>query len=191
LNYLVGGWQLAFIGNWRSGNWMGVASNKYLFGDPQISADQRLSMNIFGKTQVLWFKGDFDPTQAKGVDLSKLTALVPLDRAQRVLRPVGTAFDNRVAMRLADGTVRLTSITDMVNWNARNFMRGPGAFAQDASIFKNVAFTEKTRLRFTADFFNVFNHPINLAPNSGTGLQDLSLQSNEPRIIQLSLRLEF
>jgi hypothetical protein len=79
----------------------------------------------------------------------------------------------------------------MLNWNARNFMRGPGAFAQDASIFKNIAFNEKTRVRFTADFFNVFNHPINLAPNSGTGLQDLSLQSNDPRIIQLSLRLEF
>jgi hypothetical protein len=191
LNFLIGGWQIAFIGNWRSGNWMGVSSGLYLFGDPQISAEERLSMNIFGKNQVLWFKGDFDPTQAKNVDMAKLTALVPVDRSQRVLRPVGARFDNRVAMRLADGSVRETTVTDMVNWNARNFMRGPGSFAQDASIFKNFAFTEQIRLRFTADFFNVFNHPINLAPNGGTGLQDLSLQANDPRIIQLSLRFEF
>ena len=191
LNYLIGGWQIAFIGNWKSGNWMGVSSSAYLFGDPQIPADQRIEMNIFGRRQLLWFKGDFDPTQASGVDMAKLTALVPLDRSQRVLRPVGSAFDNRVPMKLADGTYRDTPVTDMLNWNARNFMRGPGAFSQDASIFKNFNFTEAKRLRFTADFFNAFNHPIDLSPNAGTGLQDLSQQSNDPRIIQLSLRFEF
>ena len=191
LDKVIGGWQIAFIGNWKSGNWMGVSSGKYLFGDPQISADQRLGMSIFGKTQVLWFKGDFDPTQATGVDQTALQALVPLDRSARVLRPVGTAFDNRVAQKLADGSVRLTSVADMVNWNARNFMRGPGAFSQDASIFKNIPIRESVRLRFTADFFNVFNHPLNLAPNNGTGLQDLSLQSNDPRIIQLTARFEW
>jgi hypothetical protein len=79
----------------------------------------------------------------------------------------------------------------MVNWNARNFMRGPGAFSQDASVFKNFEFTERARLRFTADAFNVFNHPTNFAPDTATGLQDLSRQSNDPRIIQLSLRFEF
>ena len=191
MNYLIGGWQIAFIGDWRSGNWMGVSSSAYLFGDPQIQADQRLTMNIFGKKQRLWFKGYFDPSQASGVDMSKLTALVPLDPAQRVLRPVGSGFDNRIPMKLADGTIRETPVTDMLNWNARNFMRGPGAFSQDASVFKNFNFTESKRLRFTADFFNVFNHPVDLAPNATTGLQDLSLQSNEPRIIQLSLRFEF
>lgn len=191
LNYLIGGWQVAFIGSWRSGNWMGVSSSAYLFGDPQIAADQRLSLKMFGRDQVLWFKGDFNPAQASNVDVSKLTALVPLDRSQRVLRPVGEAFDNRIPMRLSDGTVRLTSITDMLNWNARNFMRGPGAFAQDASLFKNFAFTETAKLRFTADFFNAFNHPINLNPNAGTGLQDMSQQANDPRIIQMSLRFEW
>ena len=94
-------------------------------------------------------------------------------------------------MRLADGTIRETTVTDMINWNARNFMRGPGAFSQDASIFKNFEFSERARLRFTADSFNVFNHPTNFAPDAATGLQDLSRQSNDPRIIQLSLRFEF
>jgi hypothetical protein len=30
-----------------------------------------------------------------------------------------------------------------------------------------------------------------MTPNNGTGLQDMSLQSNDPRIIQLTARFEF
>lgn len=191
LNLAIGGWQLAFIGEWRSGLWMGVNSSRYMFGDPTLSSDQRLDMNIFGRTQQLWFRGDFDPTLASGVDQTKLQQLVPVDRGQRVLRQLGPQFDNRVPQTLADGTVRLTPITDMLNWNARNFFRGPGAFNQDLSIFKTIPITERVRTRITADFFNVFNHPVDFAPNDTTGLVDLSRQQNDPRIIQFSLRLEW
>jgi hypothetical protein len=79
----------------------------------------------------------------------------------------------------------------MVNWNARNFFRGPGSWNQDFSIFKIIPITERVKTRVTADFFNVFNHPIDLAPDSTTGLQDLSRQLNDPRIIQFSLRVEW
>ncbi|MCX6622170.1 MAG: hypothetical protein NTY38_14100 [Acidobacteria bacterium] len=193
LDYVIGGWQLAFIGSWNSGRWMGVASSKYLFGDPQIDESARLTMNIFGKRQRLWFRGDFDPSGATSVDMAKLLALVPsnANRLQRISRPVGTAFDNRVDQKLADGSVRLTTVTDMANWNARNFMRGDGAFSQDASLFKFINFNERMRVRLTADFFNVLNHPINLQPDGGTGLQDLSRQANDPRIIQLTARFEW
>jgi hypothetical protein len=191
VNHLIGGWQLAFIGDFRSGYWSSVNGARYLFGDPTLSEDQRLEMTIFGRQQRLWFRGDFDPTLATGVDQAALQGLVPVDRGQRVLRPLGKNFDNRIEQRLADGTVRETSITDMLNWNARNFFRGPGAFNQDLSIFKQIPITEKIRARFTADFFNVFNHPLDLAPNDTTGLQDLSRQSNDPRIIQFSMRVEW
>ena len=50
---------------------------------------------------------------------------------------------------------------------------------------------ERRHLQFRADVFNVLNHPNNGNPNSATGLQDLSTQTNEPRIIQFSLRLTF
>ena len=164
-----------------------------MFGDPQLDESQRLTMNIFGKQQRLWFKGDFDPSTATGVDMAKLQALVPANanRAQRIIRPVGQNFDNRVDQKLADGTIRSTTVTDMLNWNARNFMRGDGALSQDASLFKFINFNERMRLRLTADFFNVFNHPINLQPDGSTGLQDLSRQANDPRIIQLTARFEW
>jgi hypothetical protein len=191
LDAIIGGWQIAFIGSWRSGMWSSVSGGSYLFGDPTLNANERLEMNIFGRTQRLWFRGDFDPTLASGVDQTKLQQLVPLDRSQRVLRPVGSNFDNRIPQVLADDTVRDTPVTDMVNWNARNFWRGPGDWGQDISVFKTFQITERLRTRFTADFFNAFNHPLDVNPNSTTGLQDLSTQSNDPRIIQLSLRVEW
>jgi hypothetical protein len=186
---LIGGWQIAFIGDLRSGLWMGIGSNLWMFGNPTLDASQRLDMNIFGKNQRLWFRGYFDPNQATAVDAAALQKLVPPDPGQRIARPLGPNFDNRLPQTLANGTVVQTSITDMVNWNARNFFRGPRSWNQDASLFKNIGITERVKLRFTADFFNAFNHPVDVAPNGTTGLQDLSVQSNSPRIIQLSLRL--
>ncbi len=189
LDAVIGGWQLATIGEWRGGLWSSVGSGRYLFGDPTLKGSERLEMDIFGRRQRLWFKGDFDPKQATNVDQAKLQALVPVDRSQRVLTSVGSDFSNRISQRLADGTIRLTSITDMVNWNARNFFRGPGAWNLDFSVFKHFTVTERVKTRFTADFFNFFNHPLDVGPNSTTGLQDLSQQSNDPRIIQFSLRV--
>jgi len=187
----VGGWQLAFIGSWQSGNWSSVTSSDYLFGNPTLSGDQQLVMNIFGRTQKLFFRGDFDPTQATGVDLGKLEQLVAVDRSQRMLRPLGPSFNNKLPFRLADGTIRFTTVADMLNWNPRNFFLGPGRWNEDLSVFKYFDLTERLKVRFTSDFFNFFNHPIDLAPNTTTGLQDLSRQSNDPRIIQFGLRMEF
>jgi hypothetical protein len=150
-------------------------------------------MTYNGLHQRLWFRGYMDPTLARDVDQSALQALVPLDRSQRVFKPLGSAFDNRIQMRLADGALRNTSVTDMVNWNARNFYRGPGVWNTDISIFKNIYITERIRTRITADFFNAFNHPVDMDPNLQTGLQDLSRSrtGTDPRIIQFSLRVDF
>ena len=191
LDAVIGGWQLATIGDWRSGNWLSVSSSEFLFGNPSLDADQRLLLYLNGRPQRLYFRGDFDPTRATNVDMQKLLALVAANRSARVMHPLGAAFDNRLPQLLANGTVRLTSITDTVNPNARAFIVGPRAWNTDASVFKNFSLTERIKLRFTADFFNVFNHPNDVNPNGTTGLQDLSTQTNEPRIIQFSARLQW
>ena len=191
LDALIGGWQVAALGQWRSGYWMGVAASEYLFGDPSLGEDQRLMLTYGGRTQRLWFAGDFTPTLATNVDQSALQALVPLDRSKRVMHPVGGNFSNQIPLLLSNGVVRNTSITETVSWNSRAFMKGPGAWSADISAFKNFSITESVKLRFTADFFNGFNHPNNASPNAVTGLQDLTTQTNEPRTIQLSLRLSW
>ena len=120
-----------------------------------------------------------------------LQALIPIDRSARKIHPLGAAFDNRLPVTLANGTVRLTPITDTVSWNSRAFILGPTNWNVDQSVFKNFSITEHVKLRVTADFFNVFNHPNDVNPNSTTGLQDLSQQVNDPRIIQFSMRLSW
>jgi hypothetical protein len=191
LNHLVGGWQIATIGDWRSGLWSSVSSGLYLFGDPTLSADQRLLLSFAGRPQRLWFRGDFDPNRATNVNAQALQALVPASQADRILRPLGPNLDNQLPQTLANGTIRRTSITETVNPNARAFFRGPGAWNLDLSLFKNFMITEKVQFRFTADFFNAPNHPLDGSPNASTGLQDLSTQPNAPRIIQFSGRLSW
>lgn len=191
VNSIVGGWQLTGIGDWRSGNWLSVDASRYLFGDPTLSADERLLLNFGGRPQRLWFKGDFDVTKATGVDAAKLQNLIPVDRSKRVLTQVGPLLDNRVPVQLKDGSTRLTTITDGVNWNARNFMKGPGAWNADLTLGKSFAITEQVNLQFAADFFNAFNSPMDVNPNAITGLQDLSQQSNGPRTIQLRGRISW
>jgi len=189
-NQIVGGWQLAFIGYWQSGFWQSVSPSEYLFGNPTLDASQRLTMNIFGHNQQLYFRGDFDPTQATNVDLAKLEQLVPVNRSQRVIHPIGSSFNNRVPVTLSNGTVVQTSY-DVQSWNSQNFFLGPRSWNQDLSAFKYFDIVERVKLRFTADFFNAFNHPNDLNPNKTTGLVDLSKQTNDPRIIQFSARLEW
>ena len=191
LDKVIGGWQLATIGTWSSGFWRGVSGGRYLFGDPSLSGDQQLEMTFGGQRQRLFFAGDFDPTLASDVDQQALQGLVAADRGQRTLRPLGPNFDNRLPQQLADGSIRLTTVNDNFNWNRKNFFRGPSFFNTDLSLFKNFYINEDMNLRFTADFFNAFNTPMDVDPNATSGLQDLSRQRNEPRIIQFSLRFTF
>ena len=68
---------------------------------------------------------------------------------------------------------------------------GPGAWNLDLSVQKNFKLREGLNGRLSADFFNFFNHPNDDPPDSTTGLQNLSRQSNDPRIIQFSLRFDW
>jgi Carboxypeptidase regulatory-like domain/TonB dependent receptor-like, beta-barrel len=194
LDLAVGGWQVNFIGTWDGGFWMGNASTEYQFKNPSLNSSQQMNLNIFGANQKLWFAGDFDPTQATNVNLANLEQLVPVACNARNIHPVSVvngACVNQVPQTLANGTPVLTSITDTVSWNARNYMLGPMAFNIDASLFKYFPITERIKLRMSGDFFNVLNHPNLNNPDATTGLINLSSQPNSPRIIQVGARLEF
>ncbi len=79
----------------------------------------------------------------------------------------------------------------------RNIYRGPFQQNWDFSLIKNLRLTERQSLRFTADFFNIWNHP-----NFGNPIQtDVSFPTGSfalinstvgtPRLIQFSLRYAF
>jgi hypothetical protein len=82
--------------------------------------------------------------------------------------------------------------------SARNLLRGAGLNNVDFSVFKNTLLTERLRMQFRAEFFNVFNHTqfgthpdvnFSLDPNSTFGLYG-GLQ-HDPRVIQFALKFLF
>jgi hypothetical protein len=113
-----------------------------------------------------------------------------------VVRPFGPdcggSFDTfLLAAPLAGGGCFDAATDDFYNFSPRARIIGPGAWNTDISGFKNFKIKERTNIRFTADFFNAFNHPIDNDPNSTTGLLNLCCQANDPRIIQFSLRVDW
>jgi len=82
----------------------------------------------------------------------------------------------------------------------RNTYRGPGQQNWDFSLMKNFKITERQSLRFTTDFFNIWNH-VNFANPAVTDVESISLPNSPfgkitsdlgtPRLIQFSLRYMF
>ncbi|MFB3922031.1 MAG: TonB-dependent receptor [Terriglobia bacterium] len=198
LNQIIGGWQIATIGDWRSGLWQSISTSRFQAGFPNLPAFMRPEMTYQGDHQRLWFRGDVNLSTATNFTGGASPNIVPLDPAHRVVRPFGPNCDGnfvgsspRLAVTLGDGSCYNAPTNDFYNPSPRASIIGPGAWNTDLSIFKNFKVKERVNIRFTADFFNAFNHPIDDVPNSTTGLQNLSRQTNEPRIIQFSLRLDW
>ena len=87
----------------------------------------------------------------------------------------------------------------------RDYVRGPGAWQIDMGIAKDISLTERVRLEFRTEFFNIFNHPqyglpianisatnfgaINQTVNTTTPVSPVG--TGTPREIQFSLRFAF
>jgi hypothetical protein len=82
----------------------------------------------------------------------------------------------------------------------RNVFRGPSQQNWDFSLIKNLKLTERQRLRFTTDFFNVWNH-TNFGNPTVTDVEAIGTTNSPfgkitstvgtPRLIQFSLRYAF
>jgi hypothetical protein len=91
-----------------------------------------------------------------------------------------------------------TCVTEFGNLG-RNTYRGPYQQNWDFSLLKNIHLTERFGLRFTTDFFNIWNHAnfanpaINDVETIGPGSPFGKIFSTvgTPRLIQFSLRLAF
>jgi hypothetical protein len=73
-------------------------------------------------------------------------------------------------------------------------VRGDFVETFDFSLFKDFAVTERVKLQFRAEWFNLPNHPIfeNPAGTVGTGSFGLvTSQANSPRQTQLALKILF
>jgi hypothetical protein len=75
----------------------------------------------------------------------------------------------------------------------RNILRGPNAFAFDFSLFKSFSITERVKLQFRSEFFNLFNHPNLALPNMNIDRAEGGTirGASAPRQIQFALKLLF
>ena len=107
--------------------------------------------------------------------------------------------------KVAFATFAPTGIPGTFGNTGKNAFRMPGKYVWDMGLSKNFSFTERWRLQFRAEFFNVFNRANffdeDIAPQpSLTNFQKLNAgafgtfragQVGDPRIGQLALKLYF
>ncbi len=72
-------------------------------------------------------------------------------------------------------------------------MLGPGTFSWDFSVYKTFSFTERHRLQFRTEFFNVLNHPNLGNPGLTVGTANFGkiTSAGDPRVLQFGLKYHF
>ena len=194
LNYLIGGWQVATIGVWHSGLWMGVNSGLVQTGSVRIPGSQRakvlLPSSVSSDNYRQWFAG-ITPGGATAVSGSLATPMVREAGPDCEGNYLGKlAVQLPVANEAANGgqTCYDAPFGGFYNPAPRNNIIGPGAWNDDLSIYKHFKIGERFDMRFAADFFNSLNHPNDPAPDPSSGLQDISHEDttlSSPRVVQL------
>lgn len=118
----------------------------------------------------------------------------------KVTTPDAYYGGNEVAVKLTNGTTAPIGYTpspnNVGNPYYRTVLNGPMNWTADASLFKVFPITERVNLRFNVDAFNVFNVQGYNNPNTTDGTEavqanGVSNSYNNPRQLQLTLRLSF
>ncbi len=104
-------------------------------------------------------------------------------------RTVAHWFETNAFVLAVDPTTGKTVDVITDKRPGRNILEGPGFSMVDFSFFKTTSINETTTLRFTADCFNVLNHPNYQNPDPVSGV--IKKTASDPRLIQFGARLEF
>lgn len=200
LDALVGGFQVAYIGNVVSqfvtpavGNYGPTAPIK-VYKDGVPVTDCRSGVCRPGN---LWFNGYLAPNQINNPN-GGVTGL-PADYVP-YQTPINNTLGqpnygtNNVNVRLANGQNLLTAfnpgpIGANPFWKT-NFL-GPFNYITDMSLYKVFNITERWKLRVNVDVFNAFNIQGNVNPSASDGIQQFINSYWTPRQVQFSARLSF
>jgi hypothetical protein len=181
LNYIAGGWQIGGIASFSTGNSFTILNTNSFSNSDGQSRPDRVS----------------DPFNAGPV------AANPDPKCQLTISQGGLAADRT---RVRTSWVNACAFTDPQFGSfgnvSRNSVQGPGYQIWDFSVFKNFPISERTRLEFRAEFFNLFNHPnLQFAKSGpqnsistttfGTPEFGFLTAARDPRQIQFALKLSF
>jgi hypothetical protein len=172
------------------------------FGKGQRFLDQGGAIDkIFGGWQMNWIV-----TGRTGIPFSVVSDFNGLGRPSLIGDPFSNVPANRYLNPAAfSGTQGITTVTNAAGTTisygnlGRNTFRGPAQWFADMSISKNTSITEKWRLQFGVDFFNVFNRINFTVPNNNIGnpsspngdFGEIKFNAYGGRVIQYRLRLTF
>lgn len=206
LNAIAGGWQISGMGRFRQGSFPVLSwDNLYPTGNPveyygrkypiqdcrsgRCEAGYLLTNGYIPAHQIN------QPNGIMGVPADYKPAVAPVNPYPAdylSLDPSSYHYywygSNLVNVTLKDGTQMPADKSDL-NPYINNYINGTWQSNTDASIFKTFTFKESMRLKFQADFFNVFNQPgTDFTPQDSTGTVLKNYSTNSPRTMQLSAR---
>ena len=167
---IIGGWQVAAIARYLSGNPIEVLGGPSL---PIFGGRNRPNRVAGVPVRTSVGPGNFDPATDKWFNINAFSAPPPL----AVCAANPRSCRGNLAPRLSDG---------------RNF----AFLSEDISFFKFIPFTEHIRLEFRAEFYNAFNRAVFRARgtenfDSPAGFGDVTGTQLPPRQIQMGLKLHF
>jgi hypothetical protein len=204
LNLIAGGWQASSMGQWSSrlnalptGNWGAIRDIK-VYGLNNKIQDCRSGVCYDG---YLFYNGYIPANRVNSYDpktgLPNGVMGVPKDYypAHQPVNPIaatgGAGDHNRVPVTLKDGRVVETNLdTNLHPWRTA-YLRVPGQFTLDASLFKAFRINERISIRLNLDAFNVLNNPSLVRPDMNTGILTLRDSGVGARQLQATLRLNW
>jgi hypothetical protein len=200
---LIGGWTVAAIASFQSGNPFTLYSENNsaeldnglerpdVVGPVQVYKNPRQvrTFNIDPSDPVHYscVTPNTDPVTGNE-SVTGNFYFSPMNAVCAVGPPVGGSDSD-----LTPGGVPLFTFGNM----GRNVLRGPGINNWDISIAKNIKLTESKSLEFRSEFFNAFNHVQFYSPTSQNGaigfdgLFGQVTSDRGPRVIQFALKLYF
>ncbi len=208
LDRLIGGWQIAGSGSIVSRWWTLPTSNYGSFGKVEIYGTKYPIQDCRSGTcyegYLYWngyipanrinsYASNGTPNGVMGVPADYKASNQPIittpANGGSSSEPLYAYYDtNTVWVPMKNGSLQRIAYDSNLNPWRNQYMLGPLAWSLNASAFKTVRIAEQVALRFNADFFNVLNRPGYGNPGSD-GIISLRNSANDPRLLQLSLRL--
>ena len=196
---LVGGYQVAFIGNVLSqgfqagaGNW-GPTSQVEMYKSEVPITDCRSGVC---RPAYMWFNGYIAPglINAKNGVTGLPSNYVPYETPINNTPGTANYGNNNVTVKLKDGSSVLTGYSpgpSGANAFSQTVLLGPYNYIADISLYKSFSITERVKLRVNVDAFNAFNIQGRVNPNATDGIESLQTSYWTPRQVQFSARLSF
>jgi hypothetical protein len=191
LGLLVNGWQTGSVFTWQSGAPFSILSGYGSFNRAGLRSFYNTAQSTLTHQQISGDLGTF--IQPNGVVYLINPKLISSDGT-------GVGLPALTCQPAVTGGFCNPQPGQVGNLQANAFS-GPAYFDWDLSAAKDFDLTERFRLTFRAEAFNVLNHPVFAPPLDSNGTASFNINNSNfgqatntvsvPRILQMSLRLKF